>query len=72
MKDQSIRNRHRVRRKVGRKLVEELNNIFSTQFDMDHSNIDSATVDDLEMYIINNEIFAVIFDGEPFLSIRGL
>ncbi len=72
MSDLNIRNRHRVRKKVGRDLVDKLNNAFSTELLIDHSNIDSATVDDLEIYIIDNDILVIVFDTEPFLTIRGI
>ena len=53
MSEKKIRNRHRIRKKNGRELVEKLNETFSEQFDIDYSNIDSATIDGLEIYIID-------------------
>ncbi len=72
MAEHQIRNRHRLRKKAINEITNKLNNIFSTIFELKNSIIDSATLDDYEILIIDNQILGLIIDGEPFLTIRGL
>ena len=72
MSDLSIRNRYRIRKKISRGLVKRLNQTFSTEFSIDPGSIDSATVGDLKIFIVDNEILIIEFDDKVFLTIRGI
>jgi len=67
-----IRNRHRLRKKVIRELSQKLSATFSSPINFETSIVDSAILDKQELLIINNEILVIIFDIEPFLTIRGI
>jgi len=72
MKEYQIRNRHRLRKKTIRELERQLGTIFSTSFNFERSVIDSAVVGELEVFIIDNEVLAWIFENKLFLTLRGL
>jgi PUA domain protein len=72
MAEYQLRNRHRLRKKVIRDLNEDLNRIFSSNFEISNNTIDSATVGPFEIYIINNEIFAFKIENKLFFTLRGI
>lgn len=72
MIEYQIRNRHRLRKKAIRKLERQLGTIFSTSFNFDCSVVDSAVVNQIEVFIIDNAVLAWIFENKPFLTLRGL
>ena len=71
-KKSDIRNRHRLRRKAARDIIERLNDIFSIEIDPNNIMLDLANTEDLEILIIDNEAIGFVLDGEPCFSLRGL
>ncbi len=67
-----IRNRHRLRKKVIRKITAELNAIFSSQLNLEHLSVDSARIGEYDVYILEDELIAWLVDGKPFLTLHGL
>ena len=67
-----IRNRHRLRKKEVRELSQKFDTTFSTKFNFENSTIDSATFDNFEILIIDNEMVGFIIQDTPFFTIRGL
>lgn len=67
-----IRNRHRLRKKEVRELSQKFDTIFSTKFNFEYSTIDSATCDNYEILIIDNDMVGFMTQDTPFFTIRGL
>ena len=72
MVETQVRNRHRLKKKVIHELNDKLNNIFSCNLDFERYTIDSATLGNSEVLFIDNELLALYFNDEPFLSLRGI
>ena len=72
MVENQIRNRHRLRKKAIRELNNKLYSTFATNFNLGNAAVDSAIMEQYEIFIIDNEILAWIIDGKPFLTLRGL
>ena len=72
MLEKQVRNRHRLRKKEIQKLTHELNETFSSQYELKELNIDSATWGDFEILILKNEVFVLNYTGKFFFTIRGL
>lgn len=72
MVEYQIRNRHRLRNKAIREMDRNLSTIFSTSFNLENLTVDSAIVDQHEVFIIDNEPLLWLIDGKPFLTLRGL
>jgi PUA domain protein len=72
MADYRIRNRHRLQKKAVRKLSQKFIEVFDLDLDFHKSPVDSAEINNFEVFIIDNELIGLVIDGEPFLTIRGI
>ncbi|MDI6855655.1 MAG: RNA-binding protein [Candidatus Thermoplasmatota archaeon] len=68
-----LKNRHTISKKELKWLSEKLKSIFGKQI-ISTENVETAYSEDLSMsvFIIENEILAFCWNGEPFLTIKGI
>ena len=66
------RKRHRIRQKEARRIAEEIERVLECKAFSDADSIDLASLKTMDIVYVNGRILAVIVDGSPFLSIRGL
>ena len=72
MADIMIRKRKRMREKDAKALREQLNTLFSVETFADKDVIDMAESSDFDVIFVNNSILALLYQGKPFLTVRGL
>jgi PUA-domain protein len=67
-----VRKRKRMREKELRALTEELHSSAGVEVLAPKDAVDTAEGPDCELIFVNNVIEGIIFEGKPFLSVRGL
>ena len=72
MSDIMIHKRKRMREKDIKALKEDLNTLLSIETFADKDVIDMAESSDFDVIFVNNSILALVYQGKPFLTIRGL
>lgn len=72
MADIRIRKRKRMREKEIRFMAEELNTLFDTQTFTENDPLDIAEGPDFNLLFCGNDILGMVYEGKPFLTVRGL
>ena len=72
MADIRIRKRKRMREKEIKAVSEELSALFGTQTFMEDDPLDIAEGPDFNLMFCGNDILGMVYDGKPFLTVRGL
>ncbi len=67
-----LRKRHRLRKKEIKALAADLEEVFSMSCFSQEDTIDQATVGDMDVILIENEILGIVVDKKPFLTVKGL
>ena len=72
MTDYSVRHRHRLKNKVIKKLADQIERLYSMKIDLSSSVMDSATVNNFEVIIVDKEILFIKLNDQPCLTVRGI
>ena len=72
MGELKLKKRHRLRNKEIRRISEQLSEVFGKDFDFEGEDVDKADALNLEFIILKSEIFGIIVDSTPFLTVKGL
>lgn len=72
MADIRVRKRKRMREKEVREVREQLENLLGTEVFTEGNAVDFAEGPDFNLIFVNNEVLGIIYEGKPFLTIRGL
>ncbi|MCQ2056174.1 MAG: RNA-binding protein [archaeon] len=72
MADIRVRKRKRMREKEVKEVKEQLENLFDTKVFAEGSAVDFAEGPEFNLIFVNNEVLGIIYEGKPFLTIRGL
>jgi PUA domain protein len=67
-----LRKRHRLRKKEIKTLAADFEEVFSIPYFTQDDTMDLASVGDLEVILINNEILGIVIDRKPFFSVKGI
>lgn len=67
-----LRKRHRLRKKEIKALSEHLEAIFSKRYFTMDDTVDRAEIEQFDVILVNGEILGMVFEGMPFLTVRGL
>jgi PUA domain protein len=67
-----LRKRHRLRKKEIKALATDLEKVFSMPCFSQDDTIDLATVGDMEVVLMENEILGIVVDKKPFLTVKGI
>jgi PUA domain protein len=70
--DITLKNRHHLRKKEGKRILAQLNDQLGTLPALfNKADIEMADADEYKLIIINNEILGFMIDKRPFLTLRG-
>ncbi|MEM3059543.1 MAG: RNA-binding protein [Methanomassiliicoccales archaeon] len=72
MSDLRVRKRHRLRRKEIDAIANEISSKLSVEVFNASDTVDRAESSDFDLIFVNNEIVAVVYEGKPFLTMKGL
>ena len=72
MADIMIRKRKRMREKDVKALKESLFQIFGVETFGDKDAVDMAESSEYNLIFVNNDILGLVYEGKPFLTVRGL
>lgn len=72
MTEIKMRKRHRIRQKEIEQLAGQLESAFGTTVFGVNDTVDMAEVPDGDIVLVNGRVLAAVFDGAPFLTVRGL
>lgn len=67
-----VRKRGRMREKDVKVMAETLSTMLGVQVFGDEDVVDMAESTDFQVVFVNNEILALVIEGRPFLTVRGL
>ena len=67
-----IKNRHRLKNKEIKEILDELKQNFSTDFFDVRSSVEIGTIEEFEVILVDGEIDFIRFDDKIFFSLRGL
>jgi PUA-domain protein len=67
-----LRKRHRLRQKEIKSLAESLDEALGTRTVSEGDTVDLAEAPDYQVVFVDGKILAVVLEGTPFLTIRGL
>lgn len=68
----TLRQRHSIKKKEVKKILDELEKIFSCKLFTEKDRIEMASTPKREVLLVNGEIDVFIIDGKPFLTLMGL
>jgi len=72
MADIMVRKRKRMREKEIKALKEQLFEIFGVETFGDKDAVDMAESSEYNLIFVNNDILGLVYEGKPFLTVRGL
>ncbi|MBQ7700945.1 MAG: RNA-binding protein [Candidatus Methanomethylophilaceae archaeon] len=72
MADIMVRKRKRMREKEIKALKEHLFEIFGVETFGDKDAVDMAESSEYNLIFVNNDILGLVYEGKPFLTVRGL
>jgi len=72
MPELELRNRHRLKQKEVKKVVEELKLLLGRDSIPLDATIDRASASDYDVFFVNNQILAFEINGAPFLTLKGI
>ena len=72
MADIRIKKRKRMREKEVRSLASQLKEVFDTEVFSEKDAVDIAESTDFDLIFVNNDILGLIYEGRPFLTVRGI
>lgn len=72
MADIMIRKRKRMRSKEVKALADELEALFGVPLFSEADGVDLAESSDYQLIFVKSDILGLIYDGKPFLTIRGI
>lgn len=72
MADIMVRKRKRMREKEIKSLREQLSDIFGVETFTEKDAVDMAESSDYNLIFVNNDILGLVYEGKPFLTVRGL
>lgn len=72
MADIRIKKRKRMREKEIKQLSMDLKQLFTKDFSMEKDVVDIAESTDFNVIFVNGDILCLIYEGKPFLTIKGL
>ena len=72
MADIRIKKRKRMREKEVRALAAELSEVFGTEVFTEKDAVDMAESTDFDLIFVNNDILGLVYEGRPFLTVRGI
>ena len=72
MADIMVRKRKRMREKEIKALKEQLQEIFGVETFGDKDAVDMAESSEYNLIFVNNDILGLVYEGKPFLTVRGL
>ncbi len=72
MSEIRIRKRHRLREKEVRAITEDLVPRLGAEIFGADDTIDMAESSDYDVIFVNGEILALVYEGKPFVTVRGL
>ena len=67
-----IRKRRRLRNKDIKSISEDITKVLDVDVFTDGDTVDLAESSDYELLFVNGKILGIIYDGKPFLTIRGV
>jgi PUA domain protein len=67
----TIKKRHRLRSKEAKSIIQSLQDRLGVNLSI-FDNIETGEVEDITVLIHQNEIFGIILNDQPFLTLRGL
>ncbi len=72
MADIRVKKRKRMREKEVKALASQLRDIFGTEVFTEKDAVDLAESSDFDLIFVNNDILGLIYEGKPFLTVRGI
>ena len=72
MADIMVRKRKRMREKEIKSLREQFSDIFGVETFTEKDAVDMAESSDYNLIFVNNDILGLVYEGKPFLTVRGL
>ena len=72
MADIRIKKRKRMREKEVKALAAELSEVFGTEVFSEKDAVDMAESTDFDLIFVNNDILGLVYEGKPFLTVRGI
>ena len=72
MADIMIRKRKRMREKEVKALGGELSAVFGVPVFTEKDVVDMAESSDFDLIFVNNDILGLVYEGKPFLTVRGI
>ena len=72
MADIMIRKRKRMRDKDVKALAQQIEEVFGIQTFVPADGVDMAESTDYDLVFVKGDILAIVMDGKPFLTIRGI
>ena len=72
MADIRIKKRKRMREKEVKSLASQLSTIFDAEVFTEKDAVDIAESSDFDLIFVNNDILGLIYEGNPFLTVRGI
>ena len=72
MADIMIRKRKRMREKEVKALREQFTEVFGVDTFTEKDAVDMAESSDYNLIFVNNDILGLVYEGKPFLTVRGL
>ena len=72
MADIRIKKRKRMREKEVKALATQLKELFGTDVFTEKDAVDLAESSDFNLIFVNNDILGLIYEGKPFLTVRGI
>lgn len=72
MADIRVRKRKRMREKEVKTLKQDMEAIFGMELFTENDAVDLAESTDFDLIFVNNDILGLIYDGKPFLTVRGV
>jgi len=67
-----IKNRHRLKKKEIKKILNELRNTFNCKFFDDKSSVEKGKFDETEMIFVNQEPCFIIYENQIFFTLHGI
>ena len=72
MADIMVRKRKRMREKEVKALREQFSEIFGVETFGEKDAVDMAESSEYNLIFVNNDILGLVYEGKPFLTVRGL
>lgn len=72
MADIMIRKRKRMRSKEVKALADEMESVFGVPLFTEADGVDMAESSDYQLVFVKGDILGLVYDGKPFLTVRGI